>query len=116
MGVLLPSIVDAYTKLGMKFETPQEVGLPDSLTYSNRLDFGPRAGFAYRVGSKNSTVIRGGYSIFAYPESLRLFAGNTQNTIPGRGNISNNPNAAELSPDGLPTICCAGTHDDCPCE
>jgi hypothetical protein len=102
MGVLLPSIVNAYTKLGMKFETPQEAGLPDSLTYSNRLDFGPRAGFAYRMGSKNATVIRGGYSIFAYPESLRLFAGNTQNTIPGRGNISNNPNAAELSPDGLP--------------
>jgi len=33
---------------------------------------------------------------------LRLFAGNTQNTLPGQGNISNNPNAAEQSPDGLP--------------
>lgn len=102
MNILLPSIVDAYTKLGMKFTTPQEVGLPDSMTYSNRLDFGPRVGFAYRMGTTHTTVIRGGYSIFAYPESLRLFAGNTQNTIPGRGNISNNVNAAELSPDGLP--------------
>ncbi|HUS07083.1 MAG TPA: TonB-dependent receptor [Bryobacteraceae bacterium] len=101
--ILLPSIVDAYTKLGMKFTTPKEAGLPDSLTYSNFLDFGPRAGFAYRLGSAHrSTVIRGGYSIFAYPESLRLFAGNTQNTIPGRGNISYNPNAAEQSPDGFP--------------
>ena len=101
--VVLPSIVDAYTGLGMKFTTPEAVGLPDSLTYSNRFDFGPRAGFAYRLGSSNrNTVIRGGYSIFAYPESLRLFSGNTQNTIPGRGNISANPNAAEQSPDGLP--------------
>ena len=101
--IVLPSIIDAYTKLGMKFTTPEQAGLPDSLTYSNKLDFGPRAGFAYRLGSSTrATVIRGGYSIFAYPESLRLFAGNTQNTIPGRGNISYNPNAAEQSPDGLP--------------
>jgi len=101
--ILLPSIVNAYTALGMKFTTPDAAGLPKSLTYSNLWDFGPRAGFAYRLGdSHRNTVIRGGYSIFAYPESLRLFAGNTQNTIPGRGNVSNNPNAAEQSPDGLP--------------
>ena len=101
--ILLPSIVDAYTRLGMKFTTPEATGLPKSLTYSNLWDFGPRAGFAYRLGSSHhTTVVRGGYSIFAYPESLRLFAGNTQNTIPGRGLISYNPNAAELSPDGLP--------------
>jgi hypothetical protein len=103
MNNLLPSIVNAYTGLGMKFTTPEEAGLPDSLMYSNRFDFGPRLGFAYRLGSSHkTTVIRGGYSIFAYPESLRLFAGNTQNTIPGRGAISYNPNAAEQSPDGLP--------------
>jgi hypothetical protein len=47
-------------------------------------------------------VVRGGYSIFAYPESLRLFAGQTQNTMPGQANVSNNRNAAEQSPDGLP--------------
>ena len=103
MKNLLPSIVNAYTNLGMKFTTPQEAGLPEAMTYSNRFDFGPRLGFAYRLGSSHrTTVIRGGYSIFAYPESLRLFAGNTQNTIPGRGAISYNPNAAEQSPDGLP--------------
>lgn len=101
--ILLPAIVNAYTSLGMTFTTPDAAGLPKSLTYSNLWDFGPRAGFAYRLGDSNkTTVIRGGYSIFAYPESLRLFAGNTQNTIPGRGNVSNNPNAAEQSPDGLP--------------
>jgi len=100
---VLPAVVDAYRRLGVKFTTPQEVGLPKSLVYSNNWDFGPRAGFAYRVGGTHRPmVIRGGYSIFAYPESLRLFAGNTQNTLPGQGNVSNNPNAAEQSPDGLP--------------
>jgi hypothetical protein len=103
MRNVLPAVVDAYTRLGVKFTTPSEAGLPDSLVHSNYWDFGPRAGFAYRLGSSHkTTVIRGGYSIFAYPESLRLFAGNTQNTLPGQGNISFNPNAAEQSPDGLP--------------
>lgn len=103
MKNVLPAVVDAYTRLGVKFTTPGEAGLPNSLVKSNYLDFGPRLGFAYRLGSSHrTTVIRGGYSIFAYPESLRLFAGNTQNTLPGQGNISNNLNAAEQSPDGLP--------------
>jgi len=103
MKNVLPAVVDAYRRLGVKFTTPQEAGLPDSLIHSNYWDLGPRAGFAYRLGSSHrSTVIRGGYSIFAYPESLRLFAGNTQNTLPGQGNVSSNLNAAEQSPDGLP--------------
>ncbi|MBM3735754.1 MAG: hypothetical protein FJW39_08200 [Acidobacteria bacterium] len=103
MKNVLPAVVNAYTALGVKYTTPKEAGLPDSLVYSNLWDFGPRAGFAYRLGSSNRTmVVRGGYSIFAYPESLRLFAGQTQNTMPGQGNVSNDPNAAEQSPDGLP--------------
>jgi hypothetical protein len=103
MRNVLPSVVDAYTRLGVKFTTPEAAGLPDSLVHSNLWDFGPRLGFAYRLGgTHHATVVRGGYSIFAYPESLRLFAGNTQNTLPGQGNISYDPNAAEQSPDGLP--------------
>jgi len=103
MKNVLPAVVDAYTRLGVQYITPKDAGLPESLVHSNLWDFGPRAGFAYRLGgSHRSTVLRGGYSIFGYPESLRLFAGNTQNTLPGQGNVSNNPNAAEQSPDGLP--------------
>lgn len=103
MKNVLPAVVTAYQRLGMKLTTPEAAGLPDSLVRSNRWDFGPRAGFAYRLGSGNKVaVLRGGYSIFAYPESLRLFSGNTQNTAPGQGNVSNNLNAAEQSPDGLP--------------
>lgn len=103
MKNVLPAAAAAYTALGVKYTTPQEAGLPNSLVHSNLWDFGPRAGFAYRIGSGNRMmVLRGGYSIFAYPESLRLFAGQTQNTMPGQANVSNNPNAAEQSPDGLP--------------
>ncbi len=103
MKVILPAVVQTYQRLGLKVISQKDSGLPESLVYSNLWDFGPRTGFAYRFGgNEHATVLRGGYSIFAYPESLRLFAGNTQNTLPGQGNISYNPNAAEQSPDGLP--------------
>ena len=103
MQNVLPAAVNAYSALGVKYTTPKDVGLPNSLVHSNLWDFGPRAGLAYRLGSgSRSMVIRSGYSIFAYPESLRLFAGQTQNTMPGQANLSNNLNAAEQSPDGRP--------------
>jgi hypothetical protein len=100
---ILPSIVNAYQALGMKFETRQQAGLPSGLVYKNLFDFGPRLGVAYRLTQSNRpTVIRGGYSIFAYTESLRLFQGDMANTIPGLGSVSNNVNSAAISPDGLP--------------
>ncbi|MBM3793827.1 MAG: hypothetical protein FJW31_07115 [Acidobacteria bacterium] len=103
MKNLLPAALQVYRNLGVKFGTPREVGLPDALVKSNLWDIGPRLGVAYRLGSGNrSMVIRSGYSIFAYPESLRLFSGQTQNSLPGQANVSNDPNAAEQSPDGLP--------------
>src|SRR5262249_22519414 len=68
----LAAIVNAYQGLGMKFEPPEQAGLPSTLVYKNLTDFGPRLGAAYRVtNSRHPTVLRAGYSIFAYPESLR---------------------------------------------
>ncbi|HWQ54307.1 MAG TPA: TonB-dependent receptor [Bryobacteraceae bacterium] len=103
MGNVLPAIANAYSALGVKYETPEQAGMPEALTYSNKWDFGPRAGFAYRVGSvDHPTVIRGGYAIYSFPESLRLFTGNGANSMPFLGTIQNNPNLAEQSGDGLP--------------
>ncbi len=39
-----------------------KVGVPEGLRFSSKRDFGPRVGFAYRLGDK--TVIRGGYGRF----------------------------------------------------
>jgi hypothetical protein len=103
LKVVLPSIVNTYRQLGMKFTTAKEAGLPENLVYSNLWDFGPRAGFAYRLNSGGrAMVVRSGYSLFAYPESLRLFSGQMANSMPALGTITYNPNAAEQSPDGLP--------------
>ncbi|MBM3726435.1 MAG: TonB-dependent receptor [Acidobacteria bacterium] len=102
---ILPAIYDAYRNLGVKFKPRSETDLPPGLVYSNLWDFGPRAGFAYRMNTGARTiVVRGGYSLFAYPESLRLFSGQIANSMPSLGTIMNNPNAAEQSPDGLPNF------------
>ncbi|MBV8903425.1 MAG: hypothetical protein JOZ22_07290, partial [Acidobacteriia bacterium] len=44
--------------------TASQAGLPNSLRYSQKTDFAPRIGFAWRVTKDGKTVIRGGYGKF----------------------------------------------------
>src|SRR5260370_3837208 len=44
--------------------TANQAGIPDSLRYSQKTDFAPRIGFAWRVTADGKTVIRGGYGKF----------------------------------------------------
>jgi carboxypeptidase family protein len=98
-----PTIATAYARLGVKYETPEQAGIPDNLIYPNRLDFGPRAGFALRLGSQNRpTVLRGGYALFAFPEQIRAATGDLRAIVPTTAIFENNPNSATQSPDGLP--------------
>ena len=41
-----------------------QAGIPSSLRYSQRTDFAPRIGFAWRPFDRDTTVIRGGYGRF----------------------------------------------------
>jgi hypothetical protein len=98
-----PTIAQAYSRLGVKYETPEQAGLPDNLIRPNRLDFGPRAGFALRLGSlARPTVLRGGYALFAFPEQIRAATGDLRAIVPTTAIFENNPNNAAQSPDGLP--------------
>jgi hypothetical protein len=44
--------------------TAAQAGVPASLRFSQKTDFAPRVGLAYRIGGSNKTVIRGGYGRF----------------------------------------------------
>lgn len=44
--------------------TADQAGVPNSLRYSQKTDFAPRVGFAWRVTEDGKTVIRGGYGKF----------------------------------------------------
>jgi hypothetical protein len=103
LGHVHPTIAAAYARLGVKYETAEQAGLPSNLIYTNKWDFGPRAGFAYRLGSlQRPIVLRGGYAIYAFPESIRLYTGDTRAIVPTTAIFENNPNQAQQSPDGLP--------------
>ncbi len=102
VGATLPSIVKAFTDIGVKFESPREAGLPDRLVHSNPLDFGPRAGFAYRLTQgRRSMVVRGGYAVFAYPMPTYQFDQRMRANPPTTAQFSKFLNAATQSPDGL---------------
>jgi hypothetical protein len=44
--------------------TAAQAGVPSALRESSKRDFAPRAGFAWRIGGGNKTVLRGGYGRF----------------------------------------------------
>ncbi len=44
--------------------TAAQAGVPASLRFSQKTDFAPRVGFAYRIGGSDKTVLRGGYGRF----------------------------------------------------
>jgi len=57
----------AYQFFGQYIQTSSQAGLPYSITYTDRTQFGPRVGFAWQpFGS--GTVVRGGFGIFFEPE------------------------------------------------
>jgi hypothetical protein len=53
--------------------TASEVGLPQSLFYSDLNNFAPRIGFAFRPFANSTTVIRGGYGVYTTFRTPRLF-------------------------------------------
>ncbi len=57
----------AYQYFGQYIQTTASAGLPYSVSYTDKLQFAPRFGFAWRPFGE-STVFRGGFGIFYEPE------------------------------------------------
>src|SRR6185436_10303297 len=67
-GYTTQPIADGYAGIGVKWTTPDKVGLPFNMVSVSKHDFAPRAGFAYntRIGRRDF-VLRGGYGLYHFP-------------------------------------------------
>jgi hypothetical protein len=110
----------AYQFFGQYIQTSSQAGLPYSITYTDRTQFGPRLGFAWRPLG-NDTVIRGGFGIFYEPEGtggrvnrnilpflLSETVNQTQNVVPTRTTanffLGSQLGSALANPAILPTL------------
>ena len=101
-GYTTQPIVDGYSAIGVKWTTPDKVGLPNDLISVSKHDLGPRAGFAWTKEFAGHTyVVRGGYGLYHFPIPARTFNGMRGNA-PLQGSYSFNWNDSANSPDGLP--------------
>ena len=101
-GYTTQPIVDGYSAVGVKWITPDKLGLPNDLVSLSKHDFGPRAGFAYsrNLGGRIA-VVRGGYGLYHFAIPARTFNGMRGNA-PLQGSYTYNWNDSAQAPDSLP--------------
>ncbi len=80
--------------------TAQQAGIPKALRYTYRKDFGPRIGFAWRLGPNDKTVLRGGWGRFIeQPLGFSLVSGWAVSS-----SFVNYTGQSQDAPGGRPTI------------
>jgi hypothetical protein len=111
LGDSLPSLVNRYKELGLKFESYQEAGLPRNFTTTSKRDFGPRFGAAYRLGDgRASFVIRGGYSKAYFPIPMWTFVDRMFVNAPTNASYHTRRTTRTSRPTASRIICCAPFH------
>jgi hypothetical protein len=102
-GFTTQAIVTNLQNLGVKFENPQQAGLPAAGIYNSMANFNPRLGFAYTPPfGRWGTVVRGGYGEYIYPVPIRNSVRYLTSDYPFTASYSQSYVSAAYAPDGLP--------------
>ncbi|MDE1175841.1 MAG: carboxypeptidase-like regulatory domain-containing protein [Edaphobacter sp.] len=102
-GYTTQSIVTNLTQLGVKFETPEVAGIPQTMLFDYNFTFSPRIGFAYTpFNGRHGTVIRAGFGRFIYPVPIRNSLKLPIANAPFTASYSTSYTTSNQSPDGLP--------------
>jgi len=105
LGYTFPSIVNRLTDMGMKFETYDQAGLPKHMINTSKDGFGPRLGFAYRMGDgSKSLVVRGGYRISYFHFVMGGWAARMRQNVPMTARFYWSQTQAAYSPDGIANL------------
>lgn len=104
-GYTTQAIITNMRNLGVKFESPQQAGIPAAGMYGSMANFNARLGFAYQpFSSKWGTVVRGGYGDYIYPVPVRNSIRVPIAAYPLVAGYSQSYTSAAQSPDGLPNF------------
>ena len=104
-GLTSQAILTNLKNLGVKFATPDQVGIPSRGFYGSNANFLPRLGFAYTPSfGRNGTVIRGGYGEYIYPVPVRNSIRYLTANYPFTASYSTSYTSGSQSPDGLPNL------------
>jgi hypothetical protein len=99
-GLTTQAIINNDQQIGVKFETPQQAGMPDKLMRDYYLNFLPRVGLSYQT--KWGTVVRGAYGRYLQINPLQDFVNHPQQNNPFTASYTASYNTADQAVDALP--------------
>ncbi|HVX65231.1 MAG TPA: TonB-dependent receptor [Bryobacteraceae bacterium] len=104
LGAVSPEYIAVTQSLGVKYESPEQAGLPYHMVNNNWTDISPHLGLAYRaLEGRKSFVIRAGYSVNYYPVAMYGWNDSFKMNTPFYAQYTNQTlTSSGMSPDGLP--------------